>query len=894
MRDQAEGTGARDGSTALARGQGPTAPTCALPGLRAGQDSPVKPIPCMPVVGLLRTWMRGGARLRFGDLPVRCRILLMFLSIGVLGMAVESSVLVLYQRHALEMEAAREGGATMQSLGANVAPAILAGDRSAAGTAVDALSIENQVMAATLYDGSGTVFAEYRQAGHDAASTPRAPPADGGRVNGRALTLSGGIFLGGRRVGSIALVYDLATAQTRLRQHFRVALWLLLLSFVVRLIVVMRLTRMVTDPLGYLAKVARGVSSRHDYSVRAERQTGGEIGVLIDAFNEMLAQIERQERARQASEDRLRESEERYAIAARGSSDGLWDWRLETGQVYFSARMNAMVGEREVERWESPKELFGMIHPADRERVHAEFGAFRASERTAFEIECRLKHSNGGYLWVLARGTAVWDENGQIVRAAGSVNNITKRKTTDPITGLCNRLSFLDQLQAAVEAGPREERHYAVLVLSLDHFRMVNDSLGHPASEELLAQVAGRLRSMVRASGREVVVARTGEDEFGILLTELRQTCDAESVARSTLELLREPYYVEGRRLPVGARMGIAFGSPYDRGEELLRNAETAMYNASTKENGEFSIFNPSMRERAVARLDVVMGLRRAIEANQLRLRFQPLVSLRERRIVGFESLVRWQHPDRGLLPPAEFIPVAEESDLILEVGEWVLREACRQMADWQERLAPDPPLTLGVNVSARQMSDPGFAELVRRVLAKTGMDARRLRLEVTETSLATDSGQLLATLRALRRMEISMVIDDFGTGYSSLSYLQRLPFQILKIDRSFTRELSAEDGSPEFVRTIIQLARTLKMKVVAEGVETADQLPRLTALGCDLVQGFYFGKPADVEQTEALIRDRDALHPVMPCGEQEDGLPDDAENASCAAQAAWAVDQPA
>ena len=398
---------------------------------------------------------------------------------------------------------------------------------------------------------------------------------------------------------------------------------------------------------------------------------------------------------------------------------------METGQVYFSARMNAMVGELEVERWESPEELFGMIHPADRERVHAEFGAFRASERTAFEIECRLKHSHGGYLWVLARGTAVWDENGQIVRAAGSVNNITKRKTTDPITGLCNRLSFLDQLQAAVEAGPREERHYAVLVLSLDHFRMVNDSLGHPASEELLAQVAGRLRSMVRASGREVVMARTGEDEFGILLTELRQTCDAESVARSTLELLREPYYVEGRRLPVGARMGIAFGSPYDRGEELLRNAETAMYNASTKENGEFSIFNPSMRERAVARLDVVMGLRRAIEANQLRLRFQPLVSLRERRIVGFESLVRWQHPDRGLLPPAEFIPVAEESDLILEVGEWVLREACRQMADWQERLAPDPPLTLGVNVSARQMSDPGFAELVRRVLAKTGMDAQ-------------------------------------------------------------------------------------------------------------------------------------------------------------------------
>jgi len=893
MRNQAKGTGARGGSPAPGRGQGAVMLTCE-PATRSGQDSAGRQLPCVLVWGFFRRWIRGDPSLKFANLPVRCRIVLMFLSIGVMGVVVEFSVLVLYQRHTLQTEVMREGGTTIQSLATSAAPALSAGDRTAAETALGALSIENQVMAAALYDGSGAILANYRRAGDNAGGTPRAPPADGGRLNGHVLTLSGGIFLRGQRVGSVALVYDLATAQARLHRHFRVALWLLLLSFVIRIMVVMRLTRMVTDPLGYLANVARGISSRRDYSVRAERRTGGEIGVLIDAFNEMLMQIEMQERARQASEDRLRESEERYAIAARGSSDGLWDWRMETGEVYFSARMNAMVGEPEAERWGSPKDLFDTIHPSDRERVHAEFGAFRASQRAAFEIECRMRHRRGGYLWVLARGTAVRDENGRIVRAAGSVNDITQRKTTDPITGLRNRLSFLDQLQAATEAAQRDARRFAVLILSLDHFRMVNDSLGHPASEELLAQVAGRLRSMVRASGRGVVVARTGEDEFGMLLTELRQNCDADSVARSTLELLREPYYIEGRRVPVGGSMGIAFGSPDEGPEELLRNAETAMYNASTKENGEFSVFNPGMRERAVARLDVVMGLRRAIEANQLRLHFQPLVSLRERRIIGFESLVRWQHPDRGLLPPAEFIPVAEESDLILEVGEWVLREACRQMAEWQERLAPEPPLTIGVNVSARQMSDPGFAELVRRVLAETGMDARRLRLEVTETSLATDSGQLLATLRALRRMDISMVIDDFGTGYSSLSYLQRLPFNTLKIDRSFTRELGAGDGSPEIVRTIIQLARTLKLKVVAEGVETADQVTRLTALGCDLVQGFYFGKPVDEEHTEALIRDRDALHPLFPYGGEGDYLTDEAENPSSAAQSAWMVDQSA
>lgn len=255
-----------------------------------------------------------------------------------------------------------------------------------------------------------------------------------------------------------------------------------------------------------------------------------------------------------------------------------------------------------------------------------------------------------------------------------------------------NRLFFLDELQRAVEAARRDASHLAVLFLDLEHFRTVNDSLGRPASDELLQQVAGRLRSTVRAAGREVVVARTGEDEFGLLLTKSGQAADAVGVAKDLLERMREPFYLDGRRLPVGASVGIAISSEGDEPEELLRNAETAMYHASTKGNREFAIFNPSMRERAVARLDVVMGLRRAIEASELRLHFQPLVSLRERRTIGFESLVRWQHPERGLLAPAEFIPVAEESDLILEVGEWVLREACRQMADWQKRLAPDPP----------------------------------------------------------------------------------------------------------------------------------------------------------------------------------------------------------
>ncbi len=819
---------------------------------------------------------------------IRCELIALILLVAVAAVVFESGVFVLYQRHLLHTEPLSEANTVADGLITNTASSLASNDRAAASRWLAALVIEQHVAAARLYDTGGNVFAEYRRAGY-AGGVPKPPEgADSEHFAGHALTLSRGIAASGKSAGSMVLVYDLTSFQTRLRERYRIGLWVLFISVVVRVMVVMRLTRMVTDPLAYLSNIARTISERHDYSLRAEGRRGGEIGQLTDAFNEMLAQIERQEKAREAAESHRRETEERYLLAARGSNDGIWDWTLASGRIYFSPRLNGILGDPEAERWGSPQELFARIHPADGARIHAEFAAFNRGSTAAFESECRIRHSSGAYIWVLARGTAVRDESGRVVRTAGSLSDITRRKLTDAVTGLPNRLYFVEELERSLESAKRDASHLAVLFLDLDHFRLLTDTLGHAASEELLAQVAGRLRSMMRVAGREVMVARSGEGEFGVLLTGLREAQEAANVARRTLELLREPFYIEGQRFSAGACIGIAIGSPAERPEDLLRNAETAKYNASTKGNSEFAIFNPGMRDRAVARLEIVTGLRRAVEAGELRLRYQPLVCLRSRRIIGFESLVRWQHPERGLMRPGEFIPIAEESDLILSVGEWVLREACRQMAEWKQRLAPGSPLNIGVNVAARQMRDAGFAELVRRVLDETGMDARCLRLEVTESSLAADSGQIQATLQALRQMHISLVIDDFGTGYSSLSSLRRLPFNILKIDRSFIRDLGAGDGSPDIVRAIIQLARSFKLKVVAEGVETAEQLTRVAALGCDLVQGFYFGRPASAEQTEALIRDRDAIHPAFPYGTERDYFADEPQES--AAQPLWAA----
>jgi predicted signal transduction protein with EAL and GGDEF domain len=356
------------------------------------------------------------------------------------------------------------------------------------------------------------------------------------------------------------------------------------------------------------------------------------------------------------------------------------------------------------------------------------------------------------------------------------------------------------------------------------------------------------------------VVARLGGDEFAVLLGDVREPADAEAVAQRILDEFEAPFRLEGRQVFAKISIGIGLSSSSATPEDLLRNADTAMYHAKARGKARFAIFDDGMRERAVARLEIETGLRKAIDERQLILYYQPEVSSGTHRVIGYEALVRWNHPERGILEPSEFIPIAEESDLIILVGRWVLWEACRQMAEWQKKFVFNPPLTISVNVSPRHLIDAGLAEEVQRVLDETGLDAHSLKLEVTESSMMHDPEKSLGTLRRLKLMGIGLEIDDFGTGYSSLSYLQKLPFDTVKIDRSFIKELGTGAESSEIVRTIVELARSLDMEVVAEGVETEDQLERVTMLGCEYVQGYYFARPVGAKTTQALMKERDDL----------------------------------
>lgn len=339
------------------------------------------------------------------------------------------------------------------------------------------------------------------------------------------------------------------------------------------------------------------------------------------------------------------------------------------------------------------------------------------------------------------------------------------------------------------------------MFVDLDQFKLVNDSLGHAAGDELLMDVAGRLRSSIRTVSRSVgtaqsCVARIGGDEFAILVGQIEHELDASIVATRILERLAEPFHLEGRRMFVSASIGIALSTSGETPEDLLRNADTAMYQAKINGKARFEHFSEGLRRRAITRFETETGLRKAIEAKQLVVYYQPIVSLAERRIRGFEALVRWIHPDRGLVPPGEFISIAEESDLIVLIGRWVLREACLRVAEWQKSLSPNNPLNVSVNVSSRQLADPGLADDVREALAESGLNPQCLSLELTESSILGNSDQTRATLDRLRSMGVRLEIDDFGTGYSSLSYLQQLPLGALKIDRSFIRGLNTTMGA--------------------------------------------------------------------------------------------------
>ena len=428
---------------------------------------------------------------------------------------------------------------------------------------------------------------------------------------------------------------------------------------------------------------------------------------------------------------------------------------------------------------------------------------------------------------------------------------IRERAVHDPLTGLPNRVLFVDRLEHALARLGRQRSLCAILFLDLDHFKLVNDSLGHHVGDELLAAAAPRLKQALRSSD---TVARFGGDEFGILLEDIASERDAIESAERIAAIFARPFVLSGSEHFVTTSIGIALARGGELADELIRDADAAMYRAKERGRARYEVFDEAMRGRAIARLRMENDLRRALERDELRLEYQPVVSLRNFAIVGVEALLRWRHPERGEIAPSEFIPIAEENGLIEPIGRWVLEQACRQGAEWYRARPDAAPITISVNLSAVQVSRRSLPEVVRSVLRSTGLDPACLSLEITETVMVRDADGLGEVLQALKAVGVRLVLDDFGTGYSSLSYLTRLPLDVLKVDRSFVDGLGSEPRDTAITETIIAMSRALSLDVVAEGVETADHVRELSRLGCGLAQGYHFSRALPAHEiTHAL-----------------------------------------
>ncbi len=449
----------------------------------------------------------------------------------------------------------------------------------------------------------------------------------------------------------------------------------------------------------------------------------------------------------------------------------------------------------------------------------------------------------------------------------GSVRDITRRKQLeeelrhqafhDPLTGLANRARFTDRIEHALARRRRQPSSFAVLFLDLDDFKAVNDVHGHPAGDDLLVAVARRLAGCVRP---EDTLARFGGDEFALLLEDIVGRDGATAAADHILATLAAPFAVAGTAVVVGTSIGIAFcDSAEATADELLRRADVAMYVAKARGKSGRVVFDAAMQDTVVKRLALARDLQFAVERGELVVHYQPTVALAGARIAGMEALVRWQHPERGLLPPDEFIGIAEETGMIQRIGAWVLGEACTRMRAWQERFPSEPPLAIAVNVSVGQVHHPGLVDAVARALDVSGLDPGSLVLEITESVVVKDAALALRRLRELKKLGVRLAIDDFGTGYSSLNYLRRFPVDFLKIDKSFIDKIGRRGKEQDVVRTIVDLGHTLGMEIVAEGIQRADQAERLRALNCDLGQGYYFSRPLPAAEMEAFLGAADA-----------------------------------
>jgi len=808
---------------------------------------------------------------RFRDWSIRHKLIGLFLAMALCTALMIAVPMGVFDFFGLKHAIVRDQAVLADALARNSTAALAFRDFKSAQDTLQALRAESSVTAACIYDKEGKPFARYLRDGN--ASDFVSPMAEPSRTRfeGKRLVQFRSILLDGEAVGTIYIESDLKPLYARLRQYTLAFIATFMATLAIALLIASRLQRPIAQPLNDLVSTALAISGAQNYSIRAQRNSDDEFGVLVDSFNGMLDQIEhnheqleQQVAARTAelvlANAQLRHAEEKYRTIFEDAVIGIFQATPDGRPVSINRALAQLHG------YDSPEQLMAevsnvvtelFVHPSRMDELRSELEV-RGSVR---DVELELYRRDRTKKWALANIRAVRDASGTIALMEGTIEDITDRKCAeeqvqflafyDALTGLPNRTLLRDRLANALAAARRRNEKVAVLFLDLDRFKVINDSLGHSSGDVLLQEVATRLKKCAREHD---TVARQGGDEFVIVMSGIRDVPDAAVAAERIMDGMCSEFLIQEHSLTVSCSIGISVYPDHGADiETLLKHADAAMYCAKESGRNAFRFFSEHMNEQAVERLTIEHNLRSALGKNELFLVYQPQAELATGGIIGVEALLRWKHPELGLIPPDRFIRVAENTGLILPIGEWVLQTACAAARRWQDQGLP--PIPVAVNVSAVQFRQEGFRALVRRILDETHLPPQYLELELTESVLLVNADLTFPVLQELKSMGVRLAIDDFGTGYSSLSYLRQFPVHRLKIDRSFVKAVAVNPDDAAITSAIISMGKSLNLKVIAEGVEDQAQMAFLKAHHCDEIQGYYFGAPVSPEEIAQKLR---------------------------------------
>ena len=717
-------------------------------------------------------------------------------------------------------------------------------------TNLEALKTDASVVKACIYDDARLLVAHIEM-NNEALPCPQMIATLKTNLN-NYLELYFPIRLNGADIGTLYIAAHQRDLLKRL-QHFIIFSALVLLAAIgLALLMATRLQHIVTQPLRVLGNTITDILERSDYSIRAYKQQDDELGRLVDIFNNLLGTIEREHNSLKTSEDKFRKLTSMSPV-------GIFQID-QSGEIsYVNQRW------REINNIQDNvitlKMWFSSLHPEDHKPLNHLWQRL-LTEYEDLAKEVRLISKTGQTTWIYIQATALHAKDGSLLGFLGSVSDISELKKAqlqmenlafyDPLTGLANRRLFKNRLEKSVKAVLRSNSSIALMFLDLDQFKRVNDALGHDAGDSLLQEIANRIAKNVREND---TVSRIGGDEFTILLTDIHNSNDVRIVADKILQALARPILLNGQEIISTVSIGITM-TPEDSVDvnTLMKNADLAMYRAKELGRNNFQFFSEDMNVAILRNLEIEKELNVAIKRNQFILMYQPKIRLTDNAVIGVETLVRWQHPEKGIIAPDHFIPIAEETGQIIDIGAWVLEHSCHEIGSLlRDGLLP-ADANVAVNLSARQFSDPNLLQTILDVLTKSKIPPANLELEITESILMDDVESAIAIMQALKDRGIHMSIDDFGTGYSSLAYIKRFPIDILKVDRSFVMDIPEDTNDMAITAAVIAMAHKLSLKVVAEGVETQDQLAFLRDNNCNYGQGYLFSRPLSLPQLHHFL----------------------------------------